>query len=251
MSLVYHIARKELRSYFASVSGYIFLTVLLLLSGFFFQQIFLYYAEISQQMAADPSAMEQAPTMTEFVLGNMLSNLAVVILIMTPFMTMRLVAEERRQHTLELLMTSPVGSLEIVLGKFFGALAFYAVALILTFHYPGFLLAYGSPDIGPMATGYLGMLLFGASCISFGLLASSLTQHQLVAGAVSFGFALFMWIIGWGANPGDVRHYLALTEHYDGFTKGFLRLESVTYYLSFIVFFLFATQQRLETMRRQ
>ncbi len=250
MIQILHIARKEFREYFTSIVGYIFLTLVVFITGFFFWTILSYYASLTEQMAANPT-MGEVPSLTEFVLGNMFSNLAVIVLIVTPFVTMRLIAEERRQHTLELLMTAPVSSGEIVVGKFLGAFAFYGVALILTLHYPGTLLMLGSPDVGPMLTGYLGALLFGGACISFGLLASSLTQHQLVAGVVSFGFALFMWIIGWGSEGAGIRQYLSLTEHYDGFVKGFIKLESIIYYLSFIVFFLFATQQRIETMRRQ
>lgn len=253
MSGIFTIAWKELKDYFNSVIGYAILTLLLFITGGFFWALLQSYAQMSEQSAGNPM-MGDLPPLTEVVIGYLFSNMSIILVLAAPLLTMRLMAEEQRNRTLELLMTAPVSSLEIVLGKFFGSMGFMTIALLLTLHYPILLFQVGNPDIGPILTSYLGALLLSGVLVSLGLLASSLTQHQLVAGVISFGSGLtLMVILGWlvGENGGPIWKFLTLTEHYDSFTKGLIKLESVTYFVSLIVFFLFATLQRIETMRRQ
>ncbi len=248
MIQVYHIARKEFRDYFTSTIGYVFLTLILFVTGFSFYGAFQYYAQISSQQAMNPM-MGTLPSFTEVVFGSVIHLFAVIALFISPMLTMRLIAEERRQHTLELLMTSPVSSGEIVLGKFLGSFGFFTVSLVLTLHYPILMSQIGSPDLGPIATSYLGTLLVGGACIAVGLLVSSMTRHQIAAAAAAFILLLVMWIIDW--VDVDFLSKLSLSKQYEGFVEGYVRSESIVYFLSVIVFFLFATQQRLEAMRRQ
>jgi ABC-2 type transport system permease protein len=254
MSHVFHIASKELREYFNSVLGWVSLTLLVFITGVFYWIFVSAYATESERAAANP--MAELPSLNEVVIGTLFSNIAVIFLFVVPLITMRLLAEERRNHTLEFLMTAPVSSGEIVVGKFLGSLGFLVVALALTAHYPIMLFKLGNPDLGPVLTAYLGALLLGGTFVALGLLASSFTQHQLVAGIIGFVVSLLMWVIGWFGNlletgGGSLLTYLSFSENYDSFVKGFVKLESVVYFLSCMVFFLFATQQRLETMRRQ
>lgn len=253
MSGIVHIAWKELKDYYNSTIGYAILTLMLFITGGFYWALLSSYAQMSEQAAGNPM-LGELPSLTEVVMGYLFSNLSIIFVLVAPLITMRLIAEERRNHTLELLMTAPVSSSEIVLGKFLGSLGFMVSALVLTLHYPIFLYQVGTPDFGPILTGYLGAVLLSGLFVSLGLLASSLTQHQLIAGMLSFGVGLTMMVIlGWiaGENGGPFWKYLSLTEHYDGFTKGLVKLDATVYFVSLITFFLFATQQKLETMRRQ
>lgn len=253
MMNIYYIARKELREYFTSVLGYVFLTMLLFLTGLFYWFAISAYAQGSEQLAANPS-LGELPNLTEFVIGGLFESMGVFFLLVNPLVAMRLLAEERRNRTLELLLTSPVSSTEIVLGKFFGAVAFFSVFLIATLNFPLILAKLGTVDPGPIWTAYLGALLLGSACLAIGLLASSLTQHQLVAAVVAFTISLTLWVVSWvgsGGTHGEFWNYISILEQYQGFTKGTLKLESVVYYLSLIVVSLFATLQRLESLRRQ
>jgi ABC-2 type transport system permease protein len=167
---------------------------------------------------------------------------------------MRTYSEEKRSGTIELLLTSPVSDLEIILGKFLGALALYALMIgIMLIHF-GLLFMYGKPELKPLLTAYLGMLLFGSGFISIGLFISSLTKNQIVAGAATFAVFLLLWVIDWlgpalGPSTEDVLKYLSMTGHLDDFIKGVIDTKHVVYYLSIIVFGLFLTARSVDTER--
>jgi ABC-2 type transport system permease protein len=167
---------------------------------------------------------------------------------------MRLFAEERAQGTDELLLTSPIGTLEITLGKFLGAGLFFAVLLACTLLYPAILLWYGDPEVGPILTGYLGVLLVGLSFIALGLFTSTLTDNQIVAAVSAFVMLLLFFAIGWpagtvGATAGAVLRYLSLTEHMQSLVQGLVVSTDVIYFASLIVFALFLSQRSLESLR--
>ncbi len=167
---------------------------------------------------------------------------------------MRLMAEEKRSGTAELLFTYPLTDWAVIAGKFGAALFIYLILLAFTASYP---LVFGliiPLDWGVLATGYLGLVLLGAACLSLGLFASSLTENQIVAGVVGFALLLLFWIIGWvqELGPGSlgmVFKYLSLLDHYENFTKGVLDTRDLAYCLSFIFFFLFLTKRQLESRR--
>jgi ABC-2 type transport system permease protein len=170
---------------------------------------------------------------------------------MIPLFTMRLYAEEKKSGTLEVLMTSPLSNLQIITGKFLGTLALYMIMLGFTLIYPLILFMYGNPDWGPIASGYVGLILMGAAFISIGGLCSSFTENQIVAAVISFGVLLFLWVISWashfvGPGLGDVLSYLSLIEHFDDFSKGIMDTKDIVFYLSFILFSLFLTKESLE-----
>jgi len=155
---------------------------------------------------------------------------------------------------MELLLTSPVTDFEILMGKFLGALALYACMLAVTFVHLAILFRYGNPDWRPIAAGYLGLLLLGGSFISVGLLMSSLTRNQIVAGMVTFGLVLLLWIVDWigsfaGPRVEAVVSYLSITGHLDDFAKGVIDTKHVVYYLSFITFGLFLTAKSVDSER--
>ena len=168
--------------------------------------------------------------------------------------TMRTYAEEKRSGTIELLLTSPVTDLEIILGKFFGALGLYSLMLLVTTPYIIILFIYGEPEFSPILVGYLGLLLMGGSFISIGLLISSFTKNQIVAGMITFATLLLLWVLNWlssfgGPTTQAVVSYLSITQHFDDFAIGVLDTKHVIYYLSFITFGLFLTAKSVDSER--
>jgi ABC-2 type transport system permease protein len=184
----------------------------------------------------------------------LLQNVSVVALFVLPLITMRTYAEEKRTGTIELLLTSPLTDTQIVLGKFLGAVALYALMLAVTWIHIGILFIYGNPEWKPILSGYLGLLLMGASFLSIGLLISSLTKNQIVAGMVTFAVLLLLWTMNWmsdsaGPTMGKVLSALSITDHFDDFSKGVIAMSHLVYYLSFITFGLFLTAKSVDSER--
>ena len=188
--------KKELRLYFSSPIAYAVLTIFSLISGWFFYNVFGYYVMASMQAAMNPM-MARDLSVIEGVLRPLFQNMSVIMLLMMPILTMRLFAEEKKSGTIELLLTYPVRDGEVLLGKYLAALAVFAAMLALTLAYP-LIMAWVTPlEWGPLATGYLGLLLQGAAFIAIGILISSLTENQIVAAVATFGTLLIFWVIGW------------------------------------------------------
>jgi ABC-2 type transport system permease protein len=245
------IAQKELRAYFASPIAYIVIGFFALLYGIFFVAILNYF--VSASMQAGLMAGAQSMNVNQQLVRPLLQNVAVVVLFMLPMVTMRTYAEEKRSGTIELLLTSPVTDFQIVMGKFFGAMALYCAMLAVTLFHLAVLYMYGRPEWKPILTSYIGLLLFGGSFVALGLFVSSLSKNQIVAGAVTFALSLMLWIITWlnfGASAGDkVLGYLSIIDHLDDFSKGVIDTTHVIYYLSFITFGLFLTAKSVDSER--
>jgi ABC-2 type transport system permease protein len=244
------IAHKELRGYFASPMAYIIIGFFALPFGVFFYLYVNAFVRQGLQMAQFGGAMN----VNQFVIRNVLQNAAVIVLFIMPMITMRTYSEEKRSGTIELLLTSPVTDLEIILGKFFGALGLYVAMLAVTLLYVGILFVYGNPEWRPLVAGYLGLLLMGGSFVAIGLLISSTTNNQIVAGVISFIVFLLLWIVGWfadsaGPTIGPITQYLSITEHFDDFSKGIIDTKHVIYYLTLITFGLFLTAKSVDTER--
>ena len=250
MRNVVAIAQKELRSYFSSPMAYIVIGFFLLPFGVFFYLYLQAFVNQSLQSAQFGGAMNVNQQVVRYVL----QNASVIILFIMPMITMRTYSEEKRSGTIELLLTSPVSDVEIILGKFFGALGLYAAMLGVTLLYMGILFVYGNPEWRPLVAGYLGLLLMGGAFVSIGLLISSTTNNQIVAGVVTFVVFLLLWIVGWfadsaGPTLGPITSYLSITEHFDDFSKGIIDSKHVIYYLSLITFGLFLTAKSVDTER--
>ena len=252
MSNVLAIAQKELRSYFASPIAYVVIGLWALLYGFFYASLLSYFVRQSMQMSQFGGA--QPVNINEQMIRLLFQNTTIMILFMMPLITMRTYSEEKRSGTIELLLTSPLTDLQIILGKFLGAMGLYAAMLAVTLIHIGVLFIYGNPEWKPIATTYLGLLLFGGCFISVGLLISSLTKNQIIAGAVSFAVFLLLWIIDWmatftGPTVSSVLTYLSVIGHLEDFTKGVLDTTHLIYDLSFIGFGLFLTAKSVDTER--
>ena len=252
MRNVLALADKELRSYFASPIGYVIIGLFALLFGYFFNAYMAYFLQQSQQMSQFGGA--QAPNVNNMMISPLLQNAAVIILFVMPMITMRTYSEEKRSGTIELLLTSPVTDVQIITGKFLGALLLYVAMLAVTLLYVGILFWYGNPEWRPLVAGYLGLLLMGGSFLSVGLLISSLTKNQIVAGFLTFAVFLMLWIINWTADTSgpmtrEILNYVSITEHFGDFARGILDTKHIIYYLSFITFGLFLTAKSVDSER--
>ena len=181
-------------------------------------------------------------------------NASVIILFVLPSITMRTYAEEKRSGTIELLLTSPLTDVDIILGKFIGAMVLYASLLAVTVIHVATLFIFGKPEIWPVVTGYLGLLLMGGCFVSVGLLISSLTKNQIVAAMVTFAVFLMLWVIDWigqfvGPTAQQVLMYVSITQHLDDFVRGVLDTKHLVYYASFIGFGLFLTTRSVDSER--
>ncbi len=248
------IARRETSALFNTPVGWIALTAFTFIGGFFFTAMLIGYYSAYSQSVLNPQQADQL-SVNEWVVQPFFSNLGVIALFIIPAVTMRLIAEDRRQRSIEILLTSPVSSLEIALGKFLGGMGFALVMTASTLPFMWFLYALGDPDTGVVASNYLGFILMLGTLIAMGTFASALTENQIVAFMMAFAGGLFLWISNWvvqGMDDGPLKtsiDYLSMLKHADSMGKGLLHTQDIVYFLSFIGFFLFATSQRVEALR--
>src|SRR6202161_3856853 len=187
--------QKELRSYFASPIAYLLLTMFALIFGFFFWNALGYFVLMGMESQMRGQMMPM--NLNEMVIRPLLSNVGVVGLFFIPMITMRLFAEEKRMGTIELLTTSPIYDVEIIIGKWLSALMLYGVMLLFSAVNFAFLFRYGNPDWKPLAIGYLGLLLQAGGLLAVGIFISSLTRNQIIAGAATFAVCLLLWVLEW------------------------------------------------------
>jgi ABC-2 type transport system permease protein len=249
---IWTICRRELYAYFVSPIAWVLLTIFAALSGLFTWYISAAFmrASLEAQMSGQTFPMN----LNEQVIAPLFSNMAVVGLFLIPLISMRLFAEEKRQGTIELLATSPVHDMEIIIGKWLSAVLMYGALLVVLLADYSFLFLYGNPDWKPVATGFLGILLQGACLLALGTFISSLTKNQIVAGAIGFALALVLWILNWTTSFGNsdtvqVLNYLSIVSHMDSFSRGVIDTKDLIYYLSMIFLGLFLTSRSLESLR--
>lgn len=254
MTALLAIARREIGAFFSTPIGWIVLCAFLFLTGISFVIGLIGYSQATAQMVFDPSGADRI-NVNEYIVAPLFDFTCVVALFLTPALTMRLLAEDRRTRAIELLLTSPISSIQIVLGKFLGALGFAAVITLALSHYAAILFTLGTPDAGIVAFNYLSLFLLLAAFMAVGLFASSLTENQIVALTIGFGANLMLWVMGWaGSLAGEgafktVMDSMSMLNHVGELGKGVLRVEDIVYFVSFIGFFLFATVQRVEALR--
>jgi ABC-2 type transport system permease protein len=243
------IAQRELQAIFATSVGWLVLTGFLLVTGVFWLAGFQYYVSASMDLVFNPYTSTNM-NFNDHLLSPFFGNTTVILVMVCPALSMRVFAEEYRQHTMELLYTSPVTSGQIVLGKFLGTMAFVSVLCLCTLHLPLSLYAWGSPDLAAVASGYLGLLLLSAALVSMGLLFSSMTDNQLVAMVLTFTTSLALWIMPWvRSEPDDPIALISFLPHLRELISGAVRVSDLTYFAGFIFLFLFATHQRVESHR--
>jgi ABC-2 type transport system permease protein len=253
MRHVLAIAERELRSYFASPIAYAVIGLFALVFGWMFYAFLRYF--ITRSMSMGPGGMGPgAVNINEMLIRPLILQISVVVLFVLPMVTMRTYSEEKRSGTIELLLTSPVTDLQIILGKFLGAMALYSLMLLVTVPSVVLLFWYGDPDWKPVLTSYFGLLLMGGSFIAFGLFISSLTKNQIVAGVLTFCTLLMLLLVGWlrefvGPVGQAIVGALAIFDHFEDFSKGVIDTKHVVYYVSVITFGLFLTAKSVDSER--
>jgi len=245
--------RKELYTFFASPIFYVVGTIFLSIAGYFFYTAVAYYSLISFQ-AAQNAFMGGQVNLNEMVIKPLIDDLGVILLLIVPLLTMRLIAEEKKNGTMELLLTYPIRDLAILLGKFLATLLVLVILVAVTLVYILLLSWVGEFEWGVVWAGYGGLVLMVAGFVSLGLFVSALTQNQIIAAVLGFGALLLFWMIGWagslsGPVVGKVVNYLSILEHLDSFTKGVLDTRDIAYYLTFSAFFIFLTLRYLDSQK--
>ncbi len=220
--------------------------------GFFFWNILGFF--IREGTEAMMSGQMFPMNLNERVIRPLLSNISVVGLFLIPMITMRLFAEEKRTGTIELLATSPVSDMQVILGKWTAAIVLYAGMLLLSAVNFVFLFKYGRPDWKPLAIGYLGLLLQAGALLAIGTFISTLTKNQIIAGAVTFAVCLLLWILEWvtgfdTATWARVMGYMSVITHFESFSKGLLDSKDAIFYVTLIFLGLFLTSRSLESLR--
>ncbi len=231
MRNAFFIWKREVLAYLQTPTAYAAMAVFLVIGGYFFS-VFL----INTQQA----------DMRPFF-----GNMGLIMLFISPVLTMRLLAEETSQGTDEILFTQPITYTQAVLGKYLAAVTVFLIMLLISGVYPIILEYYGNPEWGVVMTGYLGFLLLGSTFLAVGLFTSSLTDSQMVAGIIGFAVLLLLWVVSWAADTiggtvGSILRVMAVTEYYQDFRRGIIDTRNVLFYLSFIVGFLFLTGRMVE-----
>jgi ABC-2 type transport system permease protein len=233
MNNILTIYKREMRSYFVSPVAYIILAVFFLISGFFFYQIVSYTQQAS--------------------LGGVLGNMAVIFLFLTPFITMRLVAEEKKSGTMELLLTSPITPIQIIIGKFLAAMTIMKICIAGTLVYVLLLLAFSPTGLewGPLFTGYLGLVFLTSAFVAIGVTASSVSESQIVAGILGFGISFLLLLLNWVGGAGKEFIHTVLRElspisHYAEFADGIFDIKHIIYFLLWTVLCLSISTKSLE-----
>lgn len=252
MRKVFIIAKKDFKTYFISPIGYLFLSSFLLIVGFMFYQRLIYFlrqSNIASQMGQDISV-----SLNDAIIKPLYGTINLLFLFLVPLITMRLIAEEKKQKTMELLLTSPVSTNHIILGKFTSAMMLIGLTLLCTLTYPVILYIGGNPDMGQVLTMYLGLLFLSASYICVGLFWSSLTENQIIAAVLTFISLLFLWVIDWTAQSsgqilGSIVYYLSIMRHFESFGEGTISLKDTVYYISFCGFVLYLTYLSIESRK--
>jgi ABC-2 type transport system permease protein len=254
MSNILAIAEKELRAYFASPIAYVVIGLFAFIFGYFYIAWLDQFIRHSMQMAqfGGPGSFN----INQQMIRPMLYNATVVLLFVIPMITMRTYSEEKKMGTIELLLTSPLTDFQIIMGKFIGAMGLYASMLGVSALYIALLFAYGNPELLPVLTAYLGLLLLGGCFIAIGLLVSSFTRNQIVAAFATFIIVLLLWVIDWigtfaGPTVEKIVSALSVVNRFEDFTKGVIDTGDVVYYLSFITFGLFLTAKSVDRERWQ
>ena len=250
---------REIKSYFVSPILYIIATVFMLVVGNTFKDNFIRFAMMTMQalrQATNSGGEIPLFNINSYVATNMFAFMNYMFLLIVPLLTMRLYAEEKKTGTMELLLTSPITTTQVLIGKFFSCLTIYFFMMSLTMAFVIIMMfqANGKLDWGPIFSSYLGTLLLGSTIISIGMFFSSLTENQIIAAAVSLSFIMGLWLLIHSAryiSPpyNTIISYFSLSDHLDSFTYGFVGIKHIVYFLSMTVFWLVLTGINVESAR--
>jgi ABC-2 type transport system permease protein len=253
MQNILAIWQREIKAYFVSPIAYVVLTVFLFLCGFFFYGILTAVVQ-NTMMQAQMGQGVQPVDVPGIVSRSFFGTTSVVLLFMIPMLTMGLFAEEKKRGTIELLLTTPVGNFQAMMGKYLASLTFLVIMFLASGVTISALFVYGQPEWKPIMGGFLGLFLYGAALLAVGLFISTLTENQVVAVVITFGVILVLWLIesfavGAQGMAKDVLSYLSVIGHLDDFIKGVIDTSHVIFYVTFAFVGLFLAYRSLESMR--
>jgi ABC-2 type transport system permease protein len=250
-ALVWAVAWREVRATYTTAVGWFVVCAWTLLTSVFWLFSVVAYVGTSQDLVHDPYRAAQLQ-LTTWLFAPFLSNCAVVLVMFAPLLSMRAFTEDLRNKTMDLLLTSPLSTTEIVLGKYAGLLLNLTVLVGVTLVHPLMLTQWASPDPGAIAAGWLGLWLLGAAVLSLGMWMSSFTSSQLAAAGSTFAVALALFVANFGSeDPDGWRDQLAILTHLQDLLRGEVRLSDLVYYLAFSALCVFGTHQRVEGYRWQ
>ncbi len=237
------VAGKELRLLFASPLAWVALAFLQMMFAWVFLSRLQLFLEVQPQLAMQPSA----PGITELIAAPVFGTASIMLLMVVPLLSMRMIAEERRNQTLPFLMSAPVSITGIVLGKYLALLGFLLLAVGLIVVMSLSLYLGGRLDLGLLATNALGLLLLSGTFAAVGLYLSCVTAQPLVAAVLTFAVLLVLWLINIAtSDPNSVLHLLSLIKHFDSFVKGTIAVSDLAYYVALIALFLLLSIRRLD-----
>lgn len=255
------IARKELYLYFTTPIAYVTFFATSFIGAWFFLSLTSSFQRQSMQwMQFQAQPMLERMNLTDMVAAPLFINMGLILTFVVPFLSMRLLSEERRQKTMELLMTTPLRSSEIVAGKYLASLVVLAVVIAIVATFPALLSFFGTSESGSgvewqtIGAGLSGLFLCGAAFLAIGLFVSALTDSQVVAALITFFVLLLLWMISWKAAEAEgvareiVLHVSSVT-HLVSFARGMVELKDVIYFFSIIVLGLFLTHRAVESRR--
>lgn len=242
------IAGRDLRSNFRSPVAYTLMGLFMIVLGILYTLVLKGFIQ-NQYMGGG-----NGPSLTEGIIAPYFQYIVFIFLFVLPFITMRTIAEERKNLTLALVFTSPIKLSEFILGKFLSVFAFVSILILVTSIFPASMYYFTKPEVGPFFTGLLGSLLFGGAILSIGVFFSALTDNQIVAGALTFASILVLWIVqalAYEAGPvlSPIFGSLSLISHFMAFTQGIIKIEDIVYYLSVIFFFLYLAHRAITSYR--
>lgn len=247
--MIFTIARREIITMFLSPLAWVILGVIQVVLSFMFLSLLDNYAILQPQLMR----LENTPGVTDIVVAPLFQLAAIILLMIMPLITMRTFAEEKRNKTLTLLISSPLSMTEIVLGKFLGLFLFVFFLVSLLMLMPLSLYMGTALDTGKLVSIYLSMLLLLSSFAAIGLYLSSLTDNQTIAAVSTFGALLMLWIIDWvGETAGggqNVAAYLSILRHHQSMLEGVFNFSDLAYYLILITTFLVLTIRQLDRDR--
>jgi len=245
------IAAREFKTLFLSPMAWTILAILQFILAF----LFLSQVETFAMLQPKLAAIEGAPGLTDVVVTPLFGNAAIILLLVTPLLTMRLICEERRNKTLSLLLSAPVSNSDIIVGKYLGTLGLLLLMVLLTALMPLSLLAGGELDFGKLFANMLALLLLVSAFAATGLFVSCLAGHPTVAALGTFGLLLVLWILDWTTGIEDRRselfEYLSLLRHFQNIQTGLISSIDISYFLLFISTFLLLSIRRLDNDRLQ
>jgi ABC-2 type transport system permease protein len=253
MTNIWSLVKKEVRAYFGSPIAYVVIAGFLLLVGYFYYSLMSWFNATAMQMAQNPYYAQQI-NINEMVFSPLFHNITIILILVAPLLTMRLLAEEKKAGTDELLFTSPLSVGEIVLGKYLAALIMWTIMLGLTALLSIFAFTAGNPELAPWLTGYLGLFLTGALFLAIGIFFSSLTENQIVAAFLGVVTLLLLLVLNWVTSSGSggwrtVVGYLSFSDHFGDMTRGILDTKDLVYFLTFAGFGLFLTHSVIQSRR--